>query len=52
METLIAYYCFTNHGWAPSKFYNLPYGERTLVTAFALRELNARKKENQKAGVK
>lgn len=45
METLTAYYCFVNLGWPPSKFDELPHQEKLMVTAFALRDMKARKAE-------
>ena len=45
---MTAYYCFVNLGWPPSRYYELPYGERLLVTAFALRDMKARKEEQDR----
>lgn len=43
-ETMIAYYCFVNLGWPPSKYAALPYRERLLIAEFVDREIKARKK--------
>lgn len=47
-ETATAYYMFVNHGWAPSKYDDLPRRERALIAAFALREIKEREKANQR----
>lgn len=44
METLAAYYCFTNLGWPPSRFDALPRREKILVSLFVLKDLEERKK--------
>lgn len=41
---MVAYYCFVNLGWPPSKYAALPYRERLLVAEFVDREIKARKK--------
>lgn len=43
-DTLLAYYMFVNHGWAPSRVSELPPRERTLVALFALKEIKSRPK--------
>ncbi len=48
METLVAYYCFVNHGWPPSQYDSLPAGEKRLVTVFALRDMINRAEEQEK----
>ena len=45
---LVAYYCFVNLGWPPSKFNNLPFLEKKLVTAFALRAMRTQKEAQKK----
>lgn len=42
---MIAYYCFVNLGWPPSKYAALPYRERVLVAQFAKREIDSRPKK-------
>ena len=37
-EMLVAYYCFVNLGWAPSRYDVLPSREKRLVTEFALKK--------------
>lgn len=41
---MVAYYCFVNLGWPPSKYAALPYRERLLISEFVDREIKARKK--------
>ena len=41
---MVAYYCFVNLGWPPSKYAALPYRERILVALFAEREIKSREK--------
>lgn len=48
IDTLTAYYCFVNLGWPPSQYDNLPAGEKQLVSAFALRDMVSRDKEQKK----
>lgn len=43
-ETMVAYYCFVNLGWPPSKYAALPYRERLLIAEFVDREIKSRKK--------
>ena len=38
-EMLVAYYCFVNLGWAPSRYDALPSREKRLVTEFALKSM-------------
>ena len=45
----MAYYCFINLGWPPSKYLDLPYRERLLVAEFAIRDMKNRKEEQEKA---
>lgn len=47
VDTLTAYYCFVNLGWAPSKYDSLPSGEKRLVSAFALRDMVNREEEQK-----
>lgn len=42
---MIAYYCFVNLGWPPSKYAELPYRERVLVAQFVKREIDSRPKK-------
>lgn len=44
-ETWIAYYCFVNLGWEPSKYEKLPLRERVLIAEFVRREIKARPKK-------
>ena len=41
---MVAYYCFVNLGWPPSKYAALPYRARLLIAEFVDREITARKK--------
>lgn len=43
-DTLLAYYMFVNHGWAPSRVSEPLPRERTLVALFALKEIKSRPK--------
>ena len=43
-----AYYCFVNLGWPPSKYAQLPYRERLLISAFIQKEISARREAQQK----
>lgn len=52
MEMLAAYYCFVHLGWPPSRYANLPYGERYLVTLFVLRALVTQKRAEDEAKAK
>lgn len=45
---LVAYYCFVNLGWSPSQFNDLPFQEKKLVTAFALRAMRTEKEAQKK----
>ena len=47
-DTAMAYYMFVNHGWAPSKYIELPQRERALLVLFALREIKDREKVRQR----
>lgn len=42
---MVAYYCFVNLGWPPSKYEQLPLRERVLVAQFVHKELKSREKE-------
>lgn len=44
-ETWLAYYCFVNRHWPPSKYTQLPYRERVLIAEFIHREVEAREKQ-------
>ena len=41
---MVAYYCFVNLGWPPSKYAALSYRERVLIALFAEREIKSREK--------
>ena len=41
----MAYYCFVNFGWPPSRYDSLPYGEKLLVTRFALKAMDDERKD-------
>jgi hypothetical protein len=45
---LTAYYCFVNLGWPPSQYDRLPYGEKLLVTQFALKAINDQREAEEK----
>ena len=47
---MTAYYCFVNLGWPPSKYAGLPLRERLLVTEFALKDMQSRKRAQDSAG--
>lgn len=47
-EAEIAYYCFVNLGWPPSKYASLPFRERALIGEMVAREVRARKAAEQK----
>ena len=49
METLVAYYCFVNLGWPPSRYDALPTREKRLVAEFALKSMNDEKKAREDA---
>lgn len=40
----MAYYCFVNLGWPPSKYAELPYRERVLISQFVAKEIKSREK--------
>ena len=48
-EMLVAYYCFVNLGWAPSRYDVLPSREKRLVTEFALKRTSAQKEAQDRA---
>ena len=43
-DTILAYYMFVEHGWSPSQFDSLPRREKILVSLFAQKEVEERKK--------
>ncbi|MCI8418909.1 MAG: hypothetical protein HFF79_00160 [Oscillospiraceae bacterium] len=43
---MVAYYCFVNLGWPPSRYADLPYRERLLVAAMVRKEMASRPKAN------
>ena len=43
MDTLVAYFCFTNLGWSPSRYESLPPREKLLVAEFSLKYLHDQK---------
>lgn len=43
MDTLVAYFCFTNLGWSPSRYESLPSREKMLVAEFSLKYLHDQK---------
>ena len=47
-DTMVAYYCFINLGWEPSKYAAMPYRERLLISKFVEKELESRQKEVRK----
>ena len=46
----MAYYCFVNLGWTPSKYDGLPPREKYLVTRFALKSMEENKRLNDQTG--
>ena len=48
MDTAAAYYCFINLGWPPSKYNELPFREKLLVTEFVLKALKEQKALNDR----
>lgn len=48
-EMLVAYYCFVNLGWAPSRYDALPSREKQLVTEFALKSMRDQKEDQDRA---
>lgn len=48
-EMLVAYYCFVNLGWAPSRYDALPSREKRLVTEFALKSMRDQKEAQDRA---
>lgn len=44
----MAYYCFVNLGWPPSKYDNMLPREKLLVTAFAVKAMNDQKEAQEK----
>lgn len=49
-DTQIAYYCFENWGWPPSKYLALPTRERALVAEFCRRSAQSRRKLQMEGG--
>lgn len=45
----VAYYCFVNFGWPPSRFNELKEQEKKLVTAFAVKAMESNKKAQEEA---
>lgn len=43
-DTLLAYYMFVNHGWAPGRVAELSPGEKVLAALFAMKEIKSRPK--------
>ena len=43
VDTLVAYFCFTNLGWSPSRYESLPSREKMLVAEFSLKYLHDQK---------
>lgn len=43
-DTLLTYYMFVNHGWAPHQVDGLTDREKLLMTQFALKEIHSRPK--------
>lgn len=48
LDTLIAYYCFVNLGWPPSKYNDLPPYEKSMVRVFAMKSMDDNKREIEK----
>lgn len=46
-DTWLAYYCFVNRNWAPSKYEKLSFREKTLIAEFVRREVKSREKQQQ-----
>lgn len=42
------YYLFREKGWAPTKFYNLSYGEKEIVRAFTRKEIREQNESQEK----
>lgn len=49
MDTLVAYFCFTNLGWSPSRYESLPFREKMLVAEFTLKYLHDQKEAENRA---
>lgn len=43
----MAYYCFVNLGWPPSKYANMEFPERALIAEFVNKDIRQRKKEQE-----
>lgn len=48
VDTLVAYYCFVNLGWPPSKYDGLQEREKLLVAEFALKSMRDNKELAEK----
>lgn len=46
-DTVLAYYCWVNRGWAPSQYDALSPREKILVAVFAQEEASERKSINE-----
>lgn len=47
-DTVLAYYCFVNFGWEPSKLDALSLREKVLISIFIQEEIESRKKREGK----
>lgn len=45
---MVAYYCFVNLGWPPSKYANMKFTERALIAEFVNKDIQKRLKEQEK----
>lgn len=45
---MVAYYCFVNLGWPPSKYAKMKFSERALIAEFVNRDIRQRKEEQEK----
>ncbi len=43
----MAYYCFVNLGWPPSKYANMQFPERALIAEFVNKDIRRRKQEQE-----
>ena len=41
------YHCWKSHNMLPSQFYNLSYGDKAVLTAFFLKEMEEIQQQNQ-----
>lgn len=44
---MVAYYCFVNLGWPPSRYADMDFPERALIAEFVNRDICQRKKEQE-----